>query len=139
MNINDLCFKLCEKAGTSGDEKIAAEYTKELLDKFMTAEIDRLGNVVGTMGDGKTHILLDAHLDSIGLVVRGIDEKGFLRNFDWYNFDFYICYSCNICSGRCKFQNFCKRQGVYVSTCSCNQRKHISSSTCYRRFTWCTG
>ena len=78
MNINDLCFKICEKAGTSGDEKIAAEYTKELLDKFMPAEIDRLGNVVGTMGSGKTHILLDAHLDSIGLVVRGIDEKGFL-------------------------------------------------------------
>lgn len=78
MNIKELCFSLCEKAGTSGDEKVAAEFARELLSKYMTAEIDTLGNVVGTMGDGSTHILLDAHIDSIGLVVRGIDEKGFL-------------------------------------------------------------
>ena len=78
MNIKELCFAICEKAGTSGDEKVAAEYTKELLNKYMPAEIDRLGNVVGTTGEGRIHILLDAHLDSIGLVVRGIDEKGFL-------------------------------------------------------------
>ena len=78
MNIKELCFALCEKAGTSGDEKAAAEYAKELLNKYMPAEIDRLGNVVGTTGEGKLYILLDAHLDSIGLVVRGIDEKGFL-------------------------------------------------------------
>ena len=78
MNIKELCFSLCEKAGTSGDEKAAAEYAKELLSEYMTAEIDTLGSVVGTMGEGSTHVLLDAHMDSIGLVVRGIDEKGFL-------------------------------------------------------------
>lgn len=78
MNIKELCFALCEKAGTSGDEKAAAEYAKELLSEYMPAEIDILGNVVGRKGDGQLHILLDAHLDSIGLVVRGIDDKGFL-------------------------------------------------------------
>ena len=44
----------------------------------MDTKIDVLGNVVGTVGDGKTHILLDAHIDQIGLVVRHIDDKGFL-------------------------------------------------------------
>ena len=47
MNIKELCFALCEKAGTSGDEKAAAEYAKELLSEYMPAEIDILGNVVG--------------------------------------------------------------------------------------------
>ena len=78
MDLKELCFSLCEKAGTSGDEKLAAQYAKELLSKYMPAEIDVSGNVVGTTHGGKTHILLDAHIDSIGLVVRGIDEKGFL-------------------------------------------------------------
>ena len=78
MDLKELCFSLCEKTGTSGDEKLAAQYAKELLDKYMHTEIDVSGNVVGTTEGGSMHILLDAHIDSIGLVVRGIDEKGFL-------------------------------------------------------------
>ena len=78
MDINELCFSLAEKNGTSGDEKAACEYAKELLSEYMTTKIDVLGNVVGTLGNKGTHILLDAHIDQIGLVVRHIDDKGFL-------------------------------------------------------------
>ena len=78
MDIKELCFSLSEKNGTSGDETAVSEYAKTLLSEYMTAEIDVLGNVVGTMGDKGTHILLDAHIDQIGLVVRHIDDKGFL-------------------------------------------------------------
>lgn len=78
MNIKELCFSLSEKVGTSGDEREAALFATEMLKKYMDVKIDTLGNVVGTMGEGNVHILLDAHIDSIGLVVRGIDEKGFL-------------------------------------------------------------
>ena len=73
-----MCFFLSEKNGTSGDEKDACTFAKELLSEYMDTKIDVLGNVVGTVGDGKTHILLDAHIDQIGLVVRHIDDKGFL-------------------------------------------------------------
>lgn len=78
MDLKQLCFSLAEKCGTSGDEKEAAEYAKELLSEYMPCEIDRLGSVRGTMGQGSTHILLDAHIDQIGMVVRAIDDKGFL-------------------------------------------------------------
>lgn len=78
MDIKELCFSLGEKNGTSGDETGACEYAKELLSEYMTAKTDILGNVVGTMGDKGVHILLDAHIDQIGLVVRYIDDKGFL-------------------------------------------------------------
>ena len=78
MDIKELCFSLSRKNGTSGDEKDACLLAKELLSEYMDAEIDTLGNVVGTAGKGKTHILLDAHIDQIGLVVRHIDDKGFL-------------------------------------------------------------
>lgn len=78
MDTKELCFLLSGKNGTSGDEVQACNYAKELLSKYMPAEIDRLGNVIGTLGDKGAHILLDAHIDQIGLVVRHIDDKGFL-------------------------------------------------------------
>ena len=78
MDIKKLCFALSEKNGTSGDEKAVCGFAKELLNEYMKTEIDVLGNVVGTFGDGPVHILLDAHIDQIGLVVRHIDDKGFL-------------------------------------------------------------
>lgn len=78
MDLKKLCFDLAGKCGTSGDEKEAALFAKSELEKYMDAEIDVLGNVKGTFGKGKTHILLDAHIDQIGFVVRGIDDKGFL-------------------------------------------------------------
>ncbi len=78
MDLKKLCFDLASKVGTSGDEKEVALFAKTKLEKYMDVKIDTLGNVVGTCGNGKLHILLDAHIDQIGLVVRGIDDKGFL-------------------------------------------------------------
>ena len=78
MDLKELCFSLAEKCGTSGDEVAAVNYAAQLLSEYMPTEIDRLGNVVGHIGTGNIHILLDAHIDQIGLVIRGIDDKGFL-------------------------------------------------------------
>lgn len=78
MDLKELCFELSGVSGISGDEKSVASIVSEKLSEYMTTKIDRLGNVIGTTGNGKTHILIDAHLDQIGLIVRGIDEKGFL-------------------------------------------------------------
>lgn len=78
MDTKELCFSLAEANGTSGDETQACEICKKYLSKFMTVQTDRIGSLVGTMGSGKLKILLDAHIDRIGLVVREIDEQGFL-------------------------------------------------------------
>lgn len=78
MDIKTLCFSLAGANGTSGDEYEACAVAKKALEEYMTVETDRLGSLVGTIGDGNFKILLDAHIDRIGLVVRGIDENGFL-------------------------------------------------------------
>lgn len=78
MDIKELCFSLADKCGTSGDETEAAKYAMSILSEFMPCSVDTLGNVTGSYGKGKTHVLLDAHIDQIGFVVRGIDEKGFI-------------------------------------------------------------
>ncbi len=78
MDIKTLCFSLSEKIGTPGDESQAAFFAKELLSEYMQTKIDRLGNVIGSTENDGVHILLDAHIDQVGLVVRGFDEKGFI-------------------------------------------------------------
>ena len=77
--VSALLKKLCDAKGVSGAENGAAEVAAELLNKYMPSCIDPLGSVSGSMGDGDVHILLDAHLDQIGLVVTAIDETGFLK------------------------------------------------------------
>ena len=78
MTVKGLCFSLAKANGTSGDEFEACSVAESFLSEYMTVHTDKIGSLVGTVGNGKFRILLDAHIDRIGLVVRGIDEKGFL-------------------------------------------------------------
>ena len=74
--------RLCRLDGPSGFERSVTTEAKQLLEPLMDEVwTDRLGNVVGVRRCGKPgarKLLLDAHLDEIGLVVTGIQD-GFLR------------------------------------------------------------
>ncbi|MCQ2463199.1 MAG: M20/M25/M40 family metallo-hydrolase [Clostridia bacterium] len=79
MDIKQLCITLAEKRGVAGDEGKTAEYLCSLLEKYMPCEIDALGSVIGKkQGKGKS-VLLDAHIDRVGLIVTYIDEDGFVH------------------------------------------------------------
>ena len=74
--------RLCAIAAPSGFERPAALAAREMLEPLMDEVwMDRLGNLVGVRRCGKPgakRLLLDAHLDEVGLTVIGI-ENGFLR------------------------------------------------------------
>lgn len=78
MDIKKICEQLTEGAGVSGACH-TLECAKELLAEYADVRTDALGSIIGTVGEGDTHIMLDAHLDRIGLIVTAIDESGFLR------------------------------------------------------------
>lgn len=73
---------LCAVGAPSGFERPAALAAKELLEPLMDeVRIDRLGNLIGVRRCGKPgakKLLLDAHLDEVGLIVTGVKD-GFLR------------------------------------------------------------
>lgn len=52
-----------------------------MLSFIPNVKIDTLGSVVASFGnpEAKRHILLDAHLDQIGMLVTSVDENGFLK------------------------------------------------------------
>ena len=79
MNTQQLLETLCAADGVSGAEKNAADVAAELLSQYASVRRDALGNVIGTIEGTGTHVLLDAHIDQIGLIVTDIDSSGFLR------------------------------------------------------------
>lgn len=81
MDIKKLIFDLCSASGVSGSEESAVDVAKEHLAGFSEVTTDHNGNlyaVTGNKNADKT-ILLDAHIDRIGLIVTDIDKNGFVK------------------------------------------------------------
>ncbi len=83
MEIENYLARLTKETGLSGAEApIARLLCKELRDLGLQAEIDAYGNVRGRRNCGKKNaktLLLEAHMDQIGLMVSGFDEKGYVK------------------------------------------------------------
>lgn len=77
----DLLKRLCETPGVPGKEDHIREVVKEALAPLVDSiEVDVMGNVVGIKrGNGARKVMLAAHIDEIGFMVRHIDDKGFVR------------------------------------------------------------
>ncbi len=77
----ELVKKLTETTSPSGrEEKIREVLIEELKDYVNGYKVDKLGNlIVWKNGTSEKKILLDAHMDEIGVVVTNIDDKGFLK------------------------------------------------------------
>jgi len=79
--MKELIKKLTQTNAPSGRElkirEIIFEEVKDFIDGY---EVDRLGNlIVWKKGKSNQKLLLDAHMDEIGVLATFIDEKGFIR------------------------------------------------------------
>ena len=80
VDMNLLC-KLTESFGVPGNEsEIAGIMATELKKSGYKVDIDRFGNVIARSPSAKKKpLMLGAHMDEIGMLVKFINEKGFLR------------------------------------------------------------
>ncbi|HVL40240.1 MAG TPA: M42 family metallopeptidase [Fimbriimonadaceae bacterium] len=81
MNV-DLLRKLVEAHGVPGQEDAIREIVRAELQDVCEIRVDSMGNMHCVKpGKGKSpkKLMLAAHMDEIGFVVRFIDDKGFLR------------------------------------------------------------
>lgn len=77
----DLLKELCEARGVPGQEDaIRAIVRRELEPIVDEMEVDSMGNLFATKrGKSDKVVMLAAHMDEIGFIIKHIDEKGFLR------------------------------------------------------------
>lgn len=83
MDMFSLIKDLCQKEGVSGDERFFSVYAEKLLKNYCTNTwIDKLGNVFGLIPSKEKNakrFMIEAHLDRIGLIVKRVDENGFIE------------------------------------------------------------
>ncbi len=78
----DLLEKLCQIDATSGDEKPVRDYIISEIKDFCEYKIDNLGNLI-CFKKGKNKplkkVMIDAHMDEVGLIITSVDSNGFLN------------------------------------------------------------
>ncbi len=83
MDIKQTLRTLAEVTGVSGDEFCACDTALVLLREYAPdAEIDAFGNVTAVIDcgiEGAKTLMLDAHIDQIGMIVSYIDNGGFIK------------------------------------------------------------
>jgi putative aminopeptidase FrvX len=78
--MDPLMKKILDASGISGYEKEISAIMKEELKKVCdSVETDTFGNVIARKGKGKKKIMLAAHMDEIGLLVKYINKEGYLN------------------------------------------------------------
>lgn len=78
--VKELLRKLSNTHGVSGSEgSVFALIKKELKGHVDEITEDPMGNLIAVKHGNKSKVMLAAHMDEIGLMVKYIDDKGFLR------------------------------------------------------------
>lgn len=77
-----LLEELCLLPGPSGDEGAVREYILRQIDGHAECSIDPLGNIIAHKRGSRRavrNIMVDAHMDEVGLIVTGVTAEGYLR------------------------------------------------------------
>ena len=77
----ELLKRLCETPGISSrEERIRAIVAEELKGLTDSITLDTMGNIIARKhGKGGPKVMIAAHMDEIGFIVKFIDDKGFIR------------------------------------------------------------
>jgi endoglucanase len=76
----DLLKRLCEAPGLPGAEEPVKEIVISSLKEFTDEiTIDALGNTIAHIPGRGPRLVLDAHTDEVGFMVKHIDQRGFLH------------------------------------------------------------
>ena len=79
-DIKSLLEKLSNAHGISGWEGSIQQIVKEEIAPYVDEiRIDKLGNLIAIKKGESPSVMIEAHADEIGLMVKQVDEKGFLR------------------------------------------------------------
>ena len=78
----EMIKELCGLSGISGRENAVRDYIIEKIKDYAEYSIDPLGNLIvfkKGKNPAKNKVMLDAHMDEVGLIVTSITEDGYLK------------------------------------------------------------
>lgn len=78
----EMIKELCEIPGISGRENAVRDYIIEKIKDYAEYNVDPLGNLIvfkKGKNPAKNKVMLDAHMDEVGMIITAITSDGFLR------------------------------------------------------------
>ena len=122
----DLLKTLCELDGPSGNESAVRDFIMNEIKDFCDAKVDPMGNIIA-FKKGKNlpkyKVMLDAHMDEVGVIINSISSDGFLK--------FQTVGGIKTESLLCKKVRFNKTVGVIgakpIHQSSADERKNLPS------------
>lgn len=99
MNLGLLLKKLSNMICVSGQEPSEIAEFKTMLTTYGATKSDNLGNIIVTKkatNKAKNNIMLDAHIDEVGMVVADITQEGFLKVAASGGLDPKVCYGAEV-------------------------------------------
>ena len=112
-----LLKELTIASGVSGDEKEVRDIIiREIKDYVDDIKIDRLGNVIAKKygKPGYPMVMLDAHMDEVGLMVKSIDDGGLLKFVAVGGIDERILVSKPVLVGKDKIQGVIGAKPIHL-------------------------
>lgn len=80
--LSELLKTLCALDGPSGNEDAVREFIMAQISPYCDAKVDCMGNIIA-FKKGKNapeyKVMLDAHMDEVGVIVKEITDSGFLK------------------------------------------------------------
>jgi len=78
--MEDLLKKLVEAPSVSGSEGSVRDLIRKEIEPYVDEiRTDKIGNLIAKRGSGSPKLMITAHMDEIGLMVKHVDDKGFIR------------------------------------------------------------
>lgn len=77
----ELLCELCNIHSASGDEGSVRDFIIEKIKDHCSYRVDKMGNIIAEKKGAKkpeSKIMIDAHMDEVGLIITNIDDNGFL-------------------------------------------------------------
>lgn len=78
----EMMRELCTLSGISGRENAVREYIIDKIKDYAEYSVDPLGNLIvfkKGRNPAKNKVMLDAHMDEVGLIITAITSEGYLR------------------------------------------------------------
>ena len=126
-NLFNLLKTLCELDGPSGNESNVRDFIMDEIKDFCDAKIDPMGNIIAFKkgeNEPKYKVMLDAHMDEVGVIITAITSDGFLK--------FQTVGGIKVESLLCKRVRFGKVVGVIgakpIHQSSPDERKNLPSA-----------
>ena len=78
LNLFNVLKEITSTPAVTGFEEQRRKLIIEYFSKYSdNVSVDVIGNVIGTIGEGERTVMISAHYDQLGFMIKRVDEKGF--------------------------------------------------------------